>query len=258
MLENFHKAKILVIGDVMLDEYLYGNVERISPEAPVPVVHVKNESFVPGGAANVANNISSLKARSFLIGVVGNDDKSKKLKEILDRQNVKFEFLISSRPTITKTRIVSASQQILRIDIEDTSLIENELEEKLKNLILRHIENVDAVIISDYGKGICKKSICQFVINEAVKYNKPVVVDPKKTDWERYENATVITPNLKELSEFIGKHVSNESENVEVALKEAYNKVKVKNLLVTRSEKGMSLFVSRRKSWISSLAFFSL
>ncbi|MGC8765640.1 MAG: bifunctional D-glycero-beta-D-manno-heptose-7-phosphate kinase/D-glycero-beta-D-manno-heptose 1-phosphate adenylyltransferase HldE [Brevinematia bacterium] len=242
MLENFKDAKVLVIGDVMLDVYLYGDVERISPEAPVPVVHVKKESYVPGGAANVANNVSTLKAKSTLVGITGNDENSTKLKRLLENQGITYRFVTTKHPTITKTRVVSSNQQILRIDVENPLAVEKDIEKEISGLITENIKKADVVVISDYGKGVCTSSICQHIVTEGSKNNKPVIIDPKKKDWEKYRGASILTPNLKELSDFLGKPVANEDKEIEAALKEAYKKLGVENIIVTRSEKGMSLF----------------
>ncbi|MEJ5283908.1 MAG: bifunctional D-glycero-beta-D-manno-heptose-7-phosphate kinase/D-glycero-beta-D-manno-heptose 1-phosphate adenylyltransferase HldE [Brevinematia bacterium] len=242
MFENFNKVSVLVIGDVMLDTYLYGSVNRISPEAPVPVINIKKETFVLGGAANVANNISKLKAKTTLIGLVGEDDNAILLKNLLKEENISYNLFPMLSKTITKTRIVSGNQQLLRIDFEDSFSFNEENEKKFIFTLKDEIYKNDIVLISDYAKGVCSYDVCKEVIKEAKKQKKHILIDPKKKDWERYEGATLITPNLKELSEFVGENILNKDDEVKEALKTAYSKIKVDYLLVTRSEKGMTLY----------------
>ncbi|MCX7821090.1 MAG: bifunctional D-glycero-beta-D-manno-heptose-7-phosphate kinase/D-glycero-beta-D-manno-heptose 1-phosphate adenylyltransferase HldE [Brevinematales bacterium] len=246
MFENFSKCKILVIGDVMLDTYLYGNVGRISPEAPVPIINIKRESFVLGGAANVANNVAKLKAKSTLIGLIGDDDNAILLKNLLKEENIDSKLFPFLSKTITKTRIVSGNQQLLRIDFEDSFSFNEIDEKKFIEVAKEEIAKNDIVLISDYAKGVCNYNVCKEIIKETKKQKKFVIIDPKKKDWERYEGATLITPNLKELSEFIGESIPNIDREVEKALKEAYSKISVDYLLVTRSEKGMTLYDGKK------------
>ncbi len=242
MFENFKNAKILVVGDVMLDSYLFGNVSRISPEAPVPIINVKKETNVPGGAANVANNIVKLKANCKLFGLTGNDDALLMLKNELDKENIKHNLYSFLKKTIVKTRIVSGNQQLLRIDFEDSFSFTEEQETRFIDQILKEINSYDVVLISDYAKGVCSKNVCQSLIKEARKQKKAVIIDPKKRDWERYNGATLITPNLKELGEFLGENLSNTDECIKEALTKAYKMLSIDYLLVTRSEKGMTLY----------------
>jgi D-beta-D-heptose 7-phosphate kinase/D-beta-D-heptose 1-phosphate adenosyltransferase len=242
VIEKFYSAKVLVIGDVMLDKYLYGQVERISPEAPVPVVLVSKESYVPGGAGNVANNIVSLKANCRLIGLVGNDENAGVLKKLLSSNGIEYNLLEWDMPTITKTRVVSGNQQLIRLDFEKSSEISENLKEKLKEQIAKWIETSSIVVISDYGKNICSYETCQFTIKQASKLKKSVIVDPKKTDWQRYRGATVITPNLKELGDFYGRRLENDNKVIESVAKKIYPQLGISYLVVTRSEKGMTVY----------------
>lgn len=242
--EETRKLKIAVIGDVMLDRYYFGEVKRISPEAPVPVNRVKKVKSVLGGAANVAANLAGLDCKVYVGGITGDDDNRKKLEEMLDEIKVDYKGLYKSRKrsTVTKLRIIGETQQMLRLDfeeigdldLEEVAFVSNWLEELL-------IEGLDGIVLSDYAKGVCSDKFCNFVIAKANEYDVPILVDPKGAKWEKYTGADFITPNLKEMGEAANEVIANEDEVVHKAADIARVKYGIKNVVVTRSEKGMTL-----------------
>lgn len=242
--DKIQNLRIAVIGDVMLDRYFFGEVKRISPEAPVPVNRVKRVESVLGGAANVAANLAQLECQVFVGGMTGDDENRLLLEKMLTAAGIDYQGLLKSqaRATITKLRIVGATQQMLRLDFEEvgdlepleTVLLTNWLDDLLE-------QGLDGVVLSDYAKGVCSDAFCQKVIRSAHAYGVPVLIDPKGAEWEKYRGADFITPNLKEMCEAAGKAVANEDEpvhQVALAAKERYG---IKNVVVTRSEKGMTL-----------------
>lgn len=236
ILPDYNDAGVLIIGDVMLDRYWYGATGRISPEAPVPVVKVEQNEERPGGAANVAMNIASLGARAHIVGLTGQDEPAQVLNDKLSSLNVKCDFVaLPDYPTITKLRVLSRGQQLIRLDFED------KFENTDAQLILERMDaalpNVRALILSDYAKGALEH-VQQFV-QKARAANIPVLVDPKGADFERYRGATILTPNMSEFEQVVGK-VKTEEELVEkgLALIEQFD---LEALLVTRSEHGMTL-----------------
>lgn len=230
----FSHAKVLVVGDVMLDRYWYGGVSRISPEAPVSIVHVNQVKECAGGAGNVALNIVSLGARADLLGVIGNDEAGRSLKGHLDRVNGYFQEE-SSIPTITKLRVISQNQQLIRIDFEESlsQLSKAILEEQYETLL----PEINAIILSDYGKGTL--SSISFLIDKARKAGVPVFVDPKGTDFTRYRGASLLTPNLKEFEQIVGHCETDEilAEKGKV-LMEALD---LGALIITLGSKGMMI-----------------
>jgi rfaE bifunctional protein kinase chain/domain len=234
-------VKVLVIGDVMLDKYIIGNVNRMSPEAPVPVVNVSKEEFRLGGAANVAHNLVSLGIETYIMGAIGDDINGMVMTEILKKKNIGSANIVfnSGFPTTTKTRIVGNHQQIVRFD--------NEIQLNDNNLLIDSFNHVydktelKTIVISDYNKGVCSSKFCTTIIKYASNKNINVIVDPKGTDWEKYSFSYCVTPNLKELSEAIGTPIKNEDEEVAFWGKKVLTKYNFENLLVTRSEKGMTL-----------------
>ena len=235
--------RILVIGDVMLDRYLWGDVSRISPEAPVPVVHVLQRSEVPGGAGNVASNLAGLQCPVSILGVRGNDDAGNRLEDILRQKGIEPLFQVSrSRPTITKTRIMAKGQQLLRLDEEQPRTLSQELESGIIAGFEQHISRCDGVVLSDYGKGLLQTpGICQHIINGCNRRRIPVLVDPKGTDWRRYQNATCITPNTAEFALVFGADVSKDDMALRRAADEIRGSFGLECLLVTRGAQGMHL-----------------
>ena len=242
ILDNFKNIKIGVVGDLMLDDYIYGTVERISPEAPVPVVNVKEEKFVLGGAANVVNNLASLGAKTICFGVIGNDANGERLLGAFVDKKIDVSGLIrdKERTTIVKRRIIGSNQQLLRIDWEDITPISTFLEYALLRNIESKIDELDAVILSDYDKGVLTPMVAKEIVRMCRDRGKIVTVDPKPKNAMNYYGATSMTPNRKEAKECLGKERATNMEEVGKELKE---KLKLDNLLLTRSEEGMSLFI---------------
>jgi D-beta-D-heptose 7-phosphate kinase/D-beta-D-heptose 1-phosphate adenosyltransferase len=232
----FDKSRVVVVGDIMLDRYWYGPTQRISPEAPVPVVKIQQDEDRPGGAANVALNIASLNGQVTLAGITGEDEASSTLNTHLSAIGVDCQFLQSAaHPTITKLRVLSRNQQLLRLDFEESfaEINKQPLIEKTKALVKNH----DLLLLSDYDKGTL--SDVQALIKAANEHNVPILVDPKGTDFSRYRGATLITPNLSEFEAVVG-YCKTEAEIVskgQALLKE----LDLTAMLVTRSEQGMTL-----------------
>lgn len=245
ILDNFKNIKIGVVGDLMLDDYIYGTVERISPEAPVPVVNVKEEKFVLGGAANVVNNLASLGAKTICFGVIGNDANGERLLGAFADKKIDVSGLIrdKERTTIVKRRIIGSNQQLLRIDWEDITPISTFLEYALLRNIESKIDELDAVILSDYDKGVLTPMVAKEIVRMCRDRGKIVTVDPKPKNALNYYGATSMTPNRKEAKECLGMERATNMEEVGKELKE---KLKLDNLLLTRSEEGMSLFIENK------------
>jgi len=201
ILHKIEDIKVLVFGDYMVDKYIIGNVNRISPEAPVPVIEVKNQSQKLGGAGNVINNIISLGANVKVLGCVGNDDAGNFITNYFnnDKTNISYLKKYNQLSTIIKTRIVSKNQQFLRIDEEKKEPLLQEYYDYAKDNLDEIFCDIDVVIISDYAKGAVTKEIAQLLIKQANKKNIPIIVDPKGNDYSKYVGATVCTPNVKEL-----------------------------------------------------------
>lgn len=242
ILDNFKNIKIGVVGDLMLDDYIYGTVERISPEAPVPVVNVKEEKFVLGGAANVVNNLASLGAKTICFGVIGNDANGERLLGAFADKKIDVSGLIrdKERTTIVKRRIIGSNQQLLRIDWEDITPISTFLEYALLRNIESKIDELDAVILSDYDKGVLTPMVAKEIVRMCRDRGKIVTVDPKPKNALNYYGATSMTPNRKEAKECLGMERAT---NMEEVGKELKRKLQLDNLLLTRSEEGMSLFI---------------
>lgn len=236
MLPDYSKSGVMIIGDVMLDRYWNGPTGRISPEAPVPVVNVKSNEERPGGAANVAMNIATLGGQSHLIGLTGNDEAATSLENILTSLKINCDFIkLPNFPTVTKLRILSRGQQLIRLDFEDTQA-KCSPEVLLKHME-RNIDNVGALVLSDYGKGTLHD--VQRLIKFAKEKQVPVFIDPKGADFERYRGATILTPNMAEF-ELVAGPVNTEQELVNKGF-EIMGQYDFEALLITRSEKGMTL-----------------
>lgn len=235
-LPDFSQASILVLGDVMLDRYWFGDTSRISPEAPVPIVKIDGADNRPGGAGNVALNIAALGAKVTLLGLTGNDEAAKTLEQQLEAAAVQHDFCKSDQiATIIKLRVISRHQQIIRLDFEEKLAQQNkaELIEKFK----QHLNHVNLVILSDYSKGTLSDP--QVFIELARAANVPVLVDPKSTDYNIYRSASIITPNFKEFESVVG-HCEHEHEILSKG-RELLKKFNLESLLVTRGEAGMTL-----------------
>jgi D-beta-D-heptose 7-phosphate kinase/D-beta-D-heptose 1-phosphate adenosyltransferase len=243
IIANFKNVNVLVVGDLILDEFLWGDVTRISPEAPVPVVWVKKESFMPGGASNVANNLRSLGANVYLVGVIGNDERGGVLKGILSQEGVNTDgiFTDESRPTILKTRVVAQHQQVVRIDKENTERVDERTVRKMIQYIGSMIKTVDAVIIEDYGKGIISAELLSKVVSLAKRNNKIIAVDPKEEHFRYYNGVTLITPNHHEASRAVGFDIRDDS-SLKKAGGKLLKKLNCKIALITLGENGMAVF----------------
>jgi len=243
------QARVLVIGDVMLDRYWFGRVERISPEAPVPVVHVVSEEERLGGAANVARNIGALGAQVSLIGLVGADDNGQAVRALLAASNVQDCMIVDKgRPTTLKLRVIGRQQQLMRVDFEEpptrTALsdVQQQLEEQLSN----H----DIVVLSDYAKGALKQVTDLIAI--ARRAGVPVLVDPKGDDYDRYRGATLLTPNREEMKQAVGGW-SSETE-LERKAQQLRQALELEALLITRSEQGMTIFTPHARHHVAAQA----
>ncbi len=247
-ISKFKNSKILVLGDIMLDEFIWGNVSRISPEAPVPVVWVKSESFMPGGASNVANNLHALGGKACLCGVIGPDTRGKLLTEELSKKDIDIEGIVidSSRATTIKTRVIAHSQQVVRIDKETMSPIEDNIISEVLTYIKEKILEIDAIIIEDYGKGMIVPRLLKEVVSLCKKHKKIIAVDPKEEHLDYYKGVTVITPNNNEASRASGINIKDDA-----TLKNAGNKlIKMfdsEAVLITLGENGMCLFQKKKE-----------
>ncbi len=239
LLQRMSACRVAVIGDVMLDEYLIGPVQRISPEAPVPVLEIEHEECNLGGAANVASCLSALGADVRLVGVVGNDSAADKLREKLLAVGVEAAPLVAvaGRPTTCKTRIVARHQQLVRLDRETRSPIEGETAGRVIEEATAAARWADVVILSDYAKGVLTEDVCQAVIRAAA--DRPVVVDPKALPWERYRGATLVKPNRDEMQRYLGTDVDSD-ERAAAAAQRLADDLDLAHALVTRSADGMT------------------
>lgn len=231
----------MIVGDVMLDKYYFGKVERISPEAPVPIVNIENEESRLGGASNVANNIASLGGQAMLCGAIGHDFFGKEIERMAHRKGIATNFIKTNQPTITKARIIGGRQQIVRIDYEQPLQLSSETRIDFQKQLMPLLQDSPTLVISDYGKGLISEDLCSFLIQTAKKYGHRIIVDPKGKNWKKYSGADLITPNTKELGDIIGHAVPNEDHEIECAAQEIIHRYNLSALLVTRSEKGMSL-----------------
>jgi D-beta-D-heptose 7-phosphate kinase/D-beta-D-heptose 1-phosphate adenosyltransferase len=247
--KDISKLKIAVLGDVMLDRYFYGEVKRISPEAPVPVNRVTKITSVLGGAANVAANLANLECQVYVGGVTGDDDNRRLLEKMLAALHINYEGLLKSqgRSTITKMRILGARQQMLRLDFEEVGDLHADETAQLQVWLTKLIEQgLDGIAISDYAKGVCSDAFCRWVISTAKAHKIPVLVDPKGPNWEKYSGCTFITPNVKEMGEAVGVQLANEDDTVLKAAQTAKERYHIQNVVVTRSERGMTLVGDHR------------
>ena len=238
---DFSNINVLVVGDFMLDSFILGSSNRISPEAPVPVVLTKEKNIVLGGAGNVINNLYALGCNIFPFGVVGNDSAGKMIIDMLNSINVDTSGIISDSEHIStkKERIFIDGKQVLRLD-EEVKIDINKYQKSIEDYCISIIENVDIIIISDYNKGVVSKKIVEFLITKAKDNNIKVIIDPKKLDFSDYRNANIITPNISELERAANKKI-NDDYQLELACKALIKENNFEFILVTKSEKGMSL-----------------
>lgn len=249
LLEQFSKVKVLVIGDVMLDRYWWGSVDRISPEAPVPIVSLNQTTLVAGGAANVAANVAGLGATPFLVGIVGYDAEAEMLSSVLADKHISDDFIIpiKKRQTTVKTRIIAHHQQVVRLDQENTKPLTTE---EIK-IVLKKISNlwrkIEVVIISDYAKGFLTEELVARLITIAKDQNKMILVDPKGNNYAKYKGATLITPNQMEAAKAC-KLEENELDLIETAGSKLLKEVNAEAVLITQGENGMTLFQKKQNS----------
>ncbi len=242
-LTQFPQRKILVLGDIMVDEYIWGNVSRISPEAPVPIVEVGEENIRLGGAANVVANVRALGAEADLVGVMGGDAIAERLIHEIEQIGVKSDGIVTdpSRKTTIKTRVVAAGQHVVRFDREGTEELSDDIRETIGGLTRDRLPYVDALIISDYGKGVISGRLLEQVLPVARAQGVVTVVDPKINRFELYRQVNVLTPNHREAAAAWGRPIRSEAEVI-AAGRHLVDALKVQAVLITRGEKGMSLF----------------
>ncbi|MBQ6132083.1 MAG: D-glycero-beta-D-manno-heptose-7-phosphate kinase [Selenomonadaceae bacterium] len=253
--DGIGSCKVLVVGDVMLDKYYFGEVTRISPEAPVPIARVLKVKETLGGAANVVHNLALLGCQTSIIGQVGRDNHGEIFLGKLKALGVDYSGMIeTSKPTTTKIRVISGHQQMIRLDFEDTGELDALATDELLKNFSASLPNVDGVIISDYGKGVCTKKICREIIGACRAAKKFVVVDPKGDNWQKYFDATFITPNLKELNAILPKRIPNVDAQIEEAAQKVIDEFNLRGLVVTRSAEGLSLIDGDKVSHIKARA----
>ncbi|MDD6135468.1 MAG: D-glycero-beta-D-manno-heptose-7-phosphate kinase [Selenomonadaceae bacterium] len=237
-------CSVLVFGDVMLDRYFYGDVARISPEAPVPVNRIEEKKDTLGGAANVAHNLARLGVKVTLAGIIGDDHHGRVFMQKLKKFGIDSAGIYKGRQrTTTKIRILGGHQQMIRLDFEETEPITDNIEQALLRQVQQALQNgVQAIVLSDYGKGLCTEKMCQDIIHLAREHQAMVFVDPKGRCWEKYADADYITPNVKETSVVVGETLRNEDSQLRVAAKAIRERYQLHNVMITRSERGITLF----------------
>jgi D-glycero-beta-D-manno-heptose-7-phosphate kinase len=242
IISRFPSLRILVVGDFMLDHFVMGKVDRISPEAPVPIVDVETEAFHLGGAGNVVMNGKTLGAQMIPLGVIGNDWAAQRIHELFLAEQLSADGLLTSeRPTTLKTRILAHQQQVVRVDREQRTAFSAELQNQLANRFMEIIDSVDGIIISDYAKGTLTPELLAKILPEARKRNKLVCLDPKTRHFASYTPVTVITPNQSEASSLLGYPIVSEEDLVEAAQR-ILKLIDCTAVLITRGDKGMALF----------------
>jgi rfaE bifunctional protein kinase chain/domain len=246
---QFAKTNLLVVGDVMLDRYWFGDSDRISPEAPVPVVQVSKVDERLGGAANVARNVAALGANTTILGVVGEDEAGNRIHELLKQSGVNSQLEVDPKvPTTVKLRVIARQQQLIRLDFEETPS-QTALEQKLARFE-KALGTADVLVLSDYGKGALSQVAA--MIEYARAQNKVILVDPKGEDYEKYRGATVITPNRSELRQVIGRWA--DEDDLTQRAQDLRRSLGIQALLLTRSEEGMSLFTDQGVSHVRAQA----
>lgn len=241
-LKKFRNGKILVVGDVILDQYIWGQVSRVSPEAPVPVVAVSSETIQLGGAANVANNIRALGGRVDLCGVIGADEEGRQFLNVLKAQGIGCDGILTdqARPTTRKVRVVAHSQQLVRFDTEHSGAISGVLEARISRYVAACIRSASALVVSDYAKGVVTTRVMAALTDLAHRHGIPIIVDPKVAHIGRYTGVTVITPNHLEAVQSAGLHGEDEATLLEAG-RHLRQRLGCRAVLITRGERGMSL-----------------
>ena len=250
---SFSQQSILVIGDVMLDKFMWGNASRISPEAPVPIISVNKISHSPGGAANVALNLSKLSANVQILGIVGDDNEGAILEDTLLKNGVKTQFITDAKiSTTTKTRIIAHGQQVVRTDYEDIRDVNSDQIKIIKDILDKIISEIDAIIIQDYNKGLLVKDSIKTILDISSERNIPVYVDPKKDNFFAYNKIRLFKPNLFEFESAI--NFKEQDKSFEDLGKDLRKKNNAEILMVTRSEEGVTLFTDKNVQTISTKA----
>lgn len=240
LLSKLGAKRVTVVGDVMLDEYVWGKVTRISPEAPIPVVEEHQTSISPGGAANAAANIASLGGQVSICSTVGDDEAGSRLREELQRRGIQSYLVIENgRPTTRKTRVMGNNQQLIRIDRETIEYISRESAEELLRLLEARLSQADAVLLSDYGKGVTEPEFTHRLISKAKEKGLPIIVDPKGDDYTKYKGATIITPNEQEATRASKVQIQGEKSLLS-AMRILLEMVGSEAVVVTRGENGLS------------------
>jgi D-beta-D-heptose 7-phosphate kinase/D-beta-D-heptose 1-phosphate adenosyltransferase len=248
VLAAFAGKAVLIVGDVMLDEYIWGDVRRISPEAPVPVVEMQRRTSVLGGAANSAANVVSLDGVALLGGAVGRDPQAEELRAVLAQTGIRAEGLlaIEGRRTTTKTRIIAHHQQVVRLDSEQRAPLSATEEDRLLAWVETNLPRVGACILSDYAKGVVSARLAEHFVRMARQAGKPVIVDPKGSDYAKYRGATLVKPNVHEAERSANQEITSEASLAEVGRK-LLNRLDGAAVLITRGSQGMSLFRKGRR-----------
>lgn len=243
VVHSFVKVKVLVVGDLILDEFIWGQVSRISPEAPIPVVWVKSESFVPGGACNVANNIRSLGGKADVVGVIGNEGRGRMLLELLQQKGVGVSGIIKdiTRPTTLKTRVVAHHQQVVRIDREEVAPLSKDIQRRLIQDIRKRLSAFDAICVEDYGKGVITPELVHEIVKLARRHGKIITVDPKESHLSYYRGVSCITPNHHEAST-LAKIPIHDDASLRRCGQKLMRALACQNILITLGENGMCLF----------------
>lgn len=249
--DKFSQARIMVIGDFILDQYIWGNVSRISPEAPVPVVDVKRETYVAGGALNAANNIREFAATVYPCGVVGRDLIGRMLYKLIKTQGIEMGGVIidTDRPTTLKTRVIAHSQQVVRFDRESKEDVAKKDKKKILEFCRKKMKHVDGVIVEDYGKGVVAPDLLRDIVRLAKDNNAFVAVDPKEKHFKYYKNVTIITPNKKEAFGAVGIALDDKRYSIDDVGHMLLKKVGCKAVLMTLGEEGMALYVRNGDIW---------
>ncbi len=241
--DNFNGLKIAIMGDMMLDSYFRGEVKRISPEAPVPVVEVENEFYRFGGAANCALNILKLGGEPLPIGVIGYDNDGSIFRSLINDTDISLDGIIvdETRPTTAKTRVIADSQHVVRIDKESKQYVNKDIQKKLFGFIQEHIKDLDGIILQDYNKGVLTPWLIEKIIELANSKKVLITVDPKFNNFFSYKNVTVFKPNRKEAEDVLGMKIRSD-EDITNAGKKLLEKLKAKNILLTLGESGIAVF----------------
>jgi rfaE bifunctional protein kinase chain/domain len=247
-IHSFPNFKILVVGDIMMDEFLWGEVSRISPEAPVPIVKVEKETFLLGGAANVVNNLLGLKGQVLLAGVIGPDGMGRRLLRKLQSLGTTTDGIVieEGRPTAIKTRVIAHNQQVVRVDREKAAPILPETLKSILNFIKKNISQIQGIIISDYGKGVVSQELMTGLKKIVGGNSIPILVDPKPANMRWYDRVTLITPNHLEAELAVGKKIESQEDLLWAGM-HLIKKIKCESVLITRGQEGMTLFLKNKK-----------